>query len=174
MVLIELEDIAGSVLANPIREFTKGTIKKWDFEYCLNMESVGLQSTESSDIVSEIELNIKCSDKVYLTKFNIACEYDYKLGVWIGEPTSYVIISKTLISKLDKEYKILKEENWKPVDGENFYTLDLKGDIECVVYDEKKLKHLSLIEHGNYFRTEELAKVVVKDICEVFDYCRHT
>ena len=57
------------------------------------------------------------------------------------------------------------EEDWKPKDGDEFYFIDVVGNLRGANYRENA--HYPYFAYGNYFATVELAEEKLKQIKEI-------
>ena len=57
------------------------------------------------------------------------------------------------------------EEDWKPKDGDEFYFIDVVGNLRGANYRENA--HYPYFAYGNYFTTVELAEEKLKQIKEI-------
>ena len=71
----------------------------------------------------------------------------------------------------EESYPIVEREQWVPACDDNFFMISDSGEVQEVVLVSDYMK--SIVAHGNYFKTQELAEAARVKMISLLKECDH-
>ena len=147
-------------------------------ENVLEIEITKINNEWSAITITKIDKTLENND-MFSWRFGEDAEFNfYERKIYINpfhlyKPFSilnqYIECAETIIDKINKKYGIPKR--WRAEKGEEFYFLDSKGEIWNTNETKKRLEDC-FYKLGNYFKTEEEAQKVKKELDKFWEKVR--
>ena len=77
-------------------------------------------------------------------------------------------LEKELHKRWNAETKQLEDIRWKPKEGENYWFIDIDGEVAETIFTECSFSDKTCVAANNCFRTEEAAQPYADQIKEIF------
>lgn len=78
-------------------------------------------------------------------------------------------LNETAILNLLKGNYSLQKRPWRPMDKEIYWLIESDGDVHCSYFYKDNTDDLALLNMGNCFPSEEVAKTAVPEMLEKFE-----